>query len=81
MGVAGDQQVIASDRLAAPFQGGADVGGVIGRGGIEGQRIEPGGEAFHLLAVMLRAGGCGGAVQEFGQRDGGDGRAPAGGAM
>jgi hypothetical protein len=38
---------------------------------VEGQHLQPRREPFHLAAVVLGPGGPGGAVQQFGQDDGG----------
>ena len=61
--------------VAEVFEGGADVGGMGGGGGIEGEGFEAGGEAFDLVAVVVGAGGFGGAVEELGEDYGGDAEA------
>ena len=69
--MAGDQDVVAADGVPPAFESSADVAGVGGGGLVEGQDFDPRGEALDFLAVMVRTGRFRGAMEQFGEDDGG----------
>jgi hypothetical protein len=64
--MARDQQVVAADHPPSAFQITATIRRVIGRVGVEVQHIQPGSEPVNLLAVVFRARGLPGTVQQLG---------------
>jgi len=68
-GMAGNQQIIASDHLPCPFKRCANISRMIGGLRVKGKDIEPGGEPLHLVPIMLGPRRLGGSVQQLGQDD------------
>ena len=70
-GVAGDEDVVGADHLAAAFEIGVDFPRVGGCVLVERQDRKPGCKAFDALSGFYGTGGLGRAVQQFGKGDGG----------
>ncbi len=67
--VAGDQQIVTSDRQALALKARADVGCMVRCGVIERQHFEPSGEALHLISIVFWSRGFRRAVEKLGQHD------------
>lgn len=70
--VAGDQQIVAANWHTLSLQARADISGVVGSGLVERQHVKAGGEALHLVSIVLRPRRFCRTVEEFGEHNRGD---------